>query len=66
MTLNDFIKYPRKDWDKEHWLKHAYVMVHSPWINEDDRDYWKDMIEKYQSEKRPQGLYKCLTKVYNK
>ena len=53
MTLNDFIKYPRKDWDDKYWLKHAHIMVHSPWITEDDRDYWKDMIEKYQSEKRP-------------
>ena len=51
MTLNDYIKYPRKDWDDKHWLKHAHIMVHSPWITEDDRDYWKDMIEKYQSEK---------------
>ena len=51
MTLNDYIKYPRKDWDDKYWLKHAHIMVHSPWITEDDRDYWKDMIEKYQSEK---------------
>ena len=36
---------PRKDWTKDHWLEHGYVMVHSPWIDEDDREYWRDKIE---------------------
>ena len=45
MTLNDFIKYPRRDWDKKKWLEHAQLMVHSPWISEEDREYWKDKIK---------------------
>ena len=36
---------PRKDWNKKQWLQHAHVMVHSPWIDEDDREYWKDKIK---------------------
>ena len=39
---------PRKDWDKEHWLQHAYVQRWNPWIDEDERDYWKDKIKELQ------------------
>ena len=45
MSLKDYIKEPRKDWSKKEWLQHAYVMVHSPWISEDDREYWRDKIK---------------------
>ena len=27
------------------WLQYAQVMVHSPWITESDREYWKDKIK---------------------
>ena len=36
---------PRKDWTKDHWLEHAYLMVHNPWIDDDDREYWRDKIK---------------------
>ena len=36
---------PEKHWDAKQWLQHAYVMVHSPWFDEDDREYWRDKIE---------------------
>ena len=39
---------PLKDWDKEHWLQHAYVQRWNPWIDEDERDYWKDKIKELQ------------------
>ena len=45
MTLNDYIKEPRRNWDDKKWLQHAHVMVHSPWISEDDREYWRDKIK---------------------
>ena len=45
MSLNDFIRYPRRDWDKKQWLEHAYIMVHSPWISKHDKEYWQDKIE---------------------
>ncbi len=47
MSLKDYIgpKTPKKDWDDEKWLQHAQVMVHSPWITESDREYWKDKIK---------------------
>ena len=48
MTLRDYIKEPRKDWTKEKWLQHAYVMVHSPWIDDSDREYWRDKIKELQ------------------
>ena len=46
MSLKDYIgpKTPRKDWTNEQWLEHAQTMVHSPWISEDDREYWKHKI----------------------
>jgi len=45
MSLNDHIGKPRKDWTDEDWLQHAQIMVHSPWITEDDREYWADKIK---------------------
>ena len=39
---------PRKDWTNDHWLQHANIMVHSPWIDEDEREYWKDKIKELQ------------------
>ena len=36
---------PRRDWNAEKWLQHAHVMVHSPWIDESDRQYWRDKIK---------------------
>ena len=48
MSLNDYIKEPRKDWTKQEWLKHAYVMAHSPWISKEDREYWRDKIKDLQ------------------
>jgi len=45
MILKNYIKRPKKDWTKEDWIKEAHVMVHSPWITEDDREYWRDKIK---------------------
>ena len=45
MTLKDHIDKPRKDWTKEQWLQHAPVMVHSPWITDDDREDWRHKIK---------------------
>tara|TARA_B100001250_G_scaffold230885_1_gene198147 strand:+ start:1988 stop:2131 length:144 start_codon:yes stop_codon:yes gene_type:complete len=36
---------PKKDWEKEQWLKHAWVQSHNPWISDEDRQYWKDKIK---------------------
>ena len=45
MTLRDYIQRPKKEWTNQEWLHEAHVMVHSPWISEDDREYWKNKIE---------------------
>ena len=44
MSLQDYIKFPRKDWSKEKWLQHAWVQRHNPWITEDDRQFLRDKI----------------------
>ena len=44
MTLKDHMG-PKKGWDDVKWLQHAHVMVHSPWIDEEERDYWKYKIK---------------------
>ena len=46
MTLRDYIERPKKEQTKLDWLQEAQIMVHSPWISEDDREYWKDKIKK--------------------
>ncbi len=53
MSLNDYIKGPKKDWSDKEWLQHAYIMYHSPWINEEEKEYWKDQIFKRQRGKQP-------------
>ena len=45
INVRQYSQQPRKDWNKDKWLQHAYVMVHSPWISEEDREYWKDKIK---------------------
>ncbi len=45
LTLTDYIGKPRKEWTEKDWLKEAHIMVHSPWINEDERQYWRDKIK---------------------
>ena len=47
MSLKDYIgpNTPKKDWDKEHWLRYAHRMSHSPWISKEDREYWKYKIK---------------------
>ena len=41
MTLKDHLG-PKKDWTKEQWLQHAHIQVHNPWLNDEDRLYWRD------------------------
>ena len=45
MSLQDYIKEPRKDWVKDDWLKHSWIQKDNPWISEDDRQYWRDKIK---------------------
>tara|TARA_Y100001963_G_C6661562_1_gene390706 strand:- start:280 stop:432 length:153 start_codon:yes stop_codon:yes gene_type:complete len=44
LTLEDYIKRPKKEWTNKEWLQEAQIMVHSPWISEEDREYWRDKI----------------------
>tara|TARA_B100000131_G_scaffold265813_1_gene263470 strand:- start:1377 stop:1598 length:222 start_codon:yes stop_codon:yes gene_type:complete len=45
VTLRDYIERPKKEWTDKEWLQEAHIMVHSPWISEEDRDYWRDKIK---------------------
>ena len=45
LTLKDYIKRPRKEWTDKDWLQEAHIMVHSPWIDEGEREYWRDKIK---------------------
>ena len=36
---------PEKGWTDEQWLQHAWIQSHNPWIDDDDREYWKDKIK---------------------
>mgnify|MGYP003111017352 FL=1 len=45
LTLQDYIGRPRKEWTDKDWFQEAQIMVHSPWIDEEEREYWKDKIK---------------------
>ena len=53
MTLNDYIREPKKDWNDKQWLQYAYVQVHSPWINDEDKEYFRDIIKRLIKRKEP-------------
>ena len=42
MTLNDYIKDVKRDWNDKQWLEYCSVHMHNPWISEEDRLYYKD------------------------
>ena len=45
MSLKDYIGRPRKEWTEKEWLQEAHIMVHSPWIDDAEREYWRDKIK---------------------
>ena len=53
MSLKDYIGRPRKEWTDKEWLQEAHIMVHSPWIDDAEREYWRDKIKNL--------IYKDLT-----
>ena len=53
MSLKDYIGRPRKEWTDKEWLQEAQIMVHSPWIDDAEREYWRDKIKNL--------IYKDLT-----
>tara|TARA_B100001250_G_scaffold396106_1_gene401717 strand:- start:3573 stop:3737 length:165 start_codon:yes stop_codon:yes gene_type:complete len=50
VTLKD-LQGPKKDWNNNQWLKHSQIMFHSPWISEEEREYWKDKINDLNTKK---------------
>ena len=45
LTLKDYIGRPKKEWTDKDWLQEAHIMVHSPWIDKEEREYWRDKIK---------------------
>ena len=45
-TVRQHYNQPQRGWDHQHWLEHAHIMVHSPWIDEEEREYWRDKIKR--------------------
>ncbi len=43
-TVRQNYRQPQKGWEEKDWLQHSHVMVHSPWIDEEEREYWRDKI----------------------
>tara|TARA_B100001250_G_C19177672_1_gene519511 strand:+ start:99 stop:248 length:150 start_codon:yes stop_codon:yes gene_type:complete len=44
MGLKDHLG-PKKDWTKDDWLQYAWIQKHNPWIDEEERQYWRDKID---------------------
>ena len=44
-TAKQYKGQPQRFWTNEEWLRHAWVQSHNPWLDEDDRQYWKDIIK---------------------
>ena len=42
MSLNDYIKDVKRDWSDKQWIEYCSVQLHNPWINETEREYYKD------------------------
>tara|TARA_R100000008_G_scaffold66878_1_gene43892 strand:+ start:38 stop:202 length:165 start_codon:yes stop_codon:yes gene_type:complete len=53
MSLKDYIGRPRKEWTDKEWLQEAHIMVHSPWIDDEEREYWRDKIKELTSKIYP-------------
>ncbi len=39
--LKDY-QQPKRDWSNKQWLDYCSVNMHNPWINEEERSYYKD------------------------
>ncbi len=35
---------PKDGWTRSDWLQESWVRRHSPWITEEEREYWKRKI----------------------
>ena len=41
--LKDYMK-PKKDWSDKQWINYCSIQVHNPWINAEEREYYKDKL----------------------
>ena len=52
MSLKDYIKEPKKNWTNKQWLQYAYIQYHSPWIKKEEKEYYKDIIDRLSNTNR--------------
>ncbi len=42
MTLNEYIREPKRDWNDKQWIEFCSVQLHNPWISDEDREYYRE------------------------
>ena len=52
VTLSDYIREPKRDWNDKQWLQYAYIQYHSPWIKKEEKEYYKDIIDRLSNTNR--------------
>ena len=41
--LKDY-QQPKRDWSNKQWVDYCHIMIHSPHINKDEIEYYKDKL----------------------
>ena len=41
--LKDY-QQPKRDWGRKQWVDYCHIMIHSPHINKDEIEYYKDKL----------------------
>ena len=35
---------PKRDWTNKQWINYCQIMIHSPHINQEEKEYYKDKL----------------------
>ena len=35
---------PKRDWSDKEWINYCSIQVHNPWINAEERSYYRDKL----------------------
>ena len=52
MSLKDY-QQPKRDWSNKQWLDYCSIHMHNPWINEEERSYYKDKFNDLILQRKP-------------
>ena len=42
--LKDYNK-PKRNWTDKEWINYCQIMIHNPWINAEEREYYRDKLK---------------------